>query len=356
MLQGRSTEELTRDLGGIGLIWIETENFKLGSSLGTYKFKGDRQEKQLLGEELKRLKQRLPGLKPPSRELDPWLRAHLYAQRLEELYADFLRLCGFAGGDFPPAGAKPVPGSLYMGKGPYLGQAEKFVVLLAAKRSTLGRFTQMAFQESGDLVFRRWIEGGGMFVGCSAESIKAHTEGLDVAVWCYAANSLVHSFLEGLRDSNYCAPLWLTEGMGHYFSRRIDARWVVAGGDSENSQRLESHYVWAPRVRALVENRACCTWEEMMSRVALEEIPSHEHMVLWSRTDFLMSRGPAGVRAFLLALTEGGNPVFQETSAQESARLLLERQIGANAGALGLDAAGLEREWTRWVLKAYPKK
>ncbi len=356
VFSGRTTSEITQDLGGIGLIWIETPHFKLGSSLGTYKLKGDSEEKRRLTLECKRLKARLPTVKPPTKEVDPWLRAHLYAQRLEELYAEFLLSTGFADADFPPAAKRTGDSADKMGRGPYLGQPEKFVVLLAAKRSTLGRFTQWAFRDRQDYIVRRWIDGGGMFVGVSAESLKPHTEGLDVAIWCYASNLLVHVFLEGFRDASYCVPAWWVQGMGHSFSRRIDPRWNIQGGDVENAQRLEKHYVWAPRVRALVENGACSSWQEMMAYPAGEEIPSHEQMVVWSRAEFVLGLGPECVRAWILALTEGGNPALQRASPEDGARILLERQALANTSALGMDAATLEREWINWVKATYPKK
>ncbi len=356
VMGGRSTVELTQDLGGIGLIWIETAHFKLGSSLGTYKLKGDSQEKRLLAEECRRLKDRLPSFKLPTRALDPWLRAHLFAQRIEELYADFLAQTGFSEADFPPSTRRPGGPPTAAGMGLYLGQSEKFVVLLSSKGSTLGRFTEWAFKERQDSLCRRWVEGGGMFVGVSADSLKAHTEGLDVAIWCYAAFLLTNTFLEGLRNSSYCTPAWLNQGLAHYFSRRIDPRWIVQGGDSENAERLEKHYLWAPRVRALVDNGARSSWEEMMNYAKGHEIPSHEQMVVWSRAEFILTLGPERVRAWLLALTEGGRPNANRTSPEESARMLLERQKQANSQALGLDSQALEREWARWVKQTYPKK
>jgi hypothetical protein len=358
VLPGRSTEDLTRDLGGISVIWIETAHFKLGSTLATYKLKPDSIEKDHLESEFKRLRTRHAGFKPPSKVLDPWLRAHLFAQRLEDLYARFLAETGFQEGDFPAESARPAAlgAAPAMGIGPHLGQPQKFFVFLAAKRSTLGRLTQLAFKNQQDLGLRHWVEGGGMFFGCSAEGLKDSTEGLDIAIHAYLANGVTHTFVEGLCDSSFAAPLWLVEGMSHWFGRQVDPRWAPYGGGIENTERKETHYEWGPRVRALIDQEACLSWEQMMALEDFSKIPSREHMVLWSRADYLLSRKPEQVRAYLLEVIAGGRPDPEKTTPEQRTQILIERQRRAQQVALGLDAAGLEREWAKWARSNYPRK
>ncbi len=357
VIAGQSSSEVTRDLGDIPMIWIETEHFKLGSSLGSYKPKGDAAEKKLLESELKQLKARLPAFKTTARELDPWLRAHLYAQRLENVYAKFCALTGFSDDQFPLPGAKDIHTRVpFMGRGPYLGQSDKFLVLLTAKKSTLGRFTQAAFALSYETSLRHWIEGGGMFYGCCAEAQKDYTDGLDIGLYCALAHGLTHNFLEGLRDSGYSAPMWLVEGLSHQAARAIDERWIVYGGGAENSQRPDDHYRWAPRVRALVEHKAYQPWQEMLAASKFEDIPSREHMIYWSRAEFLASKGPAVLRAYLMMVTEGGRPDPNVVAEEARNAQYLERRMRAQSEVLGQDCAACELEWTRFVLKTYPKK
>src|SRR5690606_29690223 len=83
------SEDVERLLAGTSMRWIETRHFKIGSSLATYRVPNDRAQRQKLEAELRRLQTRLPAVDPQSRVLDPWLRAHLLAQRCEEVYADF---------------------------------------------------------------------------------------------------------------------------------------------------------------------------------------------------------------------------------------------------------------------------
>ena len=69
---------------------------------------------------------------------DPWLRAHLWARRLEKWYADFVTTFGITPADFEELARKAKAGES-MGEGPYLGMKDKFVVLLTEKRSNFGR-------------------------------------------------------------------------------------------------------------------------------------------------------------------------------------------------------------------------
>jgi len=74
---------------GVKLLWVETAHFKIGSSLPPYKIPHDKTERRKLRDELERLDAKLPAVKPRTRTLDRWLRLHLFAQRLEDTYADF---------------------------------------------------------------------------------------------------------------------------------------------------------------------------------------------------------------------------------------------------------------------------
>src|SRR5262245_20697831 len=126
-----TTSQIETTLGGIPLIWVETEHFKLGSALPEHALTGDAAESKKLKKELERLAERLPDVKVKVKKLDPWLRLHLFAQRLEDLYAGFLTRFRLAESDFPtaPPDASKKQAGGYMGEGRYLGMPAKFTVL-----------------------------------------------------------------------------------------------------------------------------------------------------------------------------------------------------------------------------------
>lgn len=355
---GKSTTDVARDLGGISFVWIETAHFKLGSSLTTYDLQSDEREREKLERELDALKKKLPrSTALPRRKLDPWLRAHLYAQRLEAIYAEFCERFGLCDADFP---AEPMElsddgthGNAYFGVGPYLGQKEKFTILLTQRRSTLGRYTQATFGQPFDDHYRFPLRAGGMFFGASAEAMAERTRGIDAGMHCAVANGVSQILAAGLRDSSYAVPVWFREGLGHWFSRRTDPRWNLYGGGTESTRRREENsWAWERRVRGLVEHGEFVPWAETLSWMREDEISERMHMVVWSRVDFLMQRPGSDLHAWIL----GTSDRLYQAPPERMAALLRERQAKAFQAAFKCDVSALEAEWKAWVAASYADK
>jgi len=66
----------------------ETEHFRIGCSLRKVALPQDQDKRHYLYGRTQRLKKRLPKIDDHPKNLDPWLRLHLFAQRAEEQYAD----------------------------------------------------------------------------------------------------------------------------------------------------------------------------------------------------------------------------------------------------------------------------
>ena len=140
------TRRIEAELGRLPFVWIETEHFKLGSTLPAQKVPTDKDARRALLDELTALRERLPRLKPRRiKVLDPWLRAHLYAARLERLYAEVVELLGVDDVEWPDADAPFFRGAApddqpWMGRGPHLGVKGKFLVLLCRQQSACSRY------------------------------------------------------------------------------------------------------------------------------------------------------------------------------------------------------------------------
>jgi hypothetical protein len=345
-----TSERVASALGGETLLWVETAHFRLGSALEAYDFPVDRVEKKRLEGELARLKQRLPGIKAKPKELDPWLRLHLFAQRIEELYTDFQETFGLTDADPRP----PQPGGASaLGAGPYLGMQDKFSVLLVEKRSTLARYTAtFCGGEWGDTFRFYFQKSGGLFAGLSVESLGADLQ--DDLTFQYAvAFILSHNLYAGFRGYDGEGPTWWQEGLGRWFARRIDERCLIYTAGEGELLRGEEEARWGPKVRARVENRAFPRIEEMF---AWEEPGGWEysrHMMTWSRVDFVLHAEPERRRAFLEALQE---PAEVELAARPA--LVAERTRRAFE-ALGYDPDDLsafDRDWAAWVVERYPRR
>ncbi|MEE2886906.1 MAG: hypothetical protein VX951_05695, partial [Planctomycetota bacterium] len=104
------------------ILWLETAHFRIGSSLGALKMPKSSVARRRLLAEIKLLAKKLPGVKSKPRVLSRWLRLHMYADRLERLYADWQSILGVTDRDFPKADAPPPANARdYMGRGPHLG-------------------------------------------------------------------------------------------------------------------------------------------------------------------------------------------------------------------------------------------
>jgi hypothetical protein len=220
------TESIEEALGGVPILWVETAHFRIGSNLRTYKPNGDAKEDRTLEEELKRLKSRLPStVRLPKNKLDPWLRLHLAAQRLEEQYQDFEQRFGFTDADFATKSAET---GTFMGEGPYLGMEQKFVLLMTEKQSATVRFLKQ-FLETESPNWQRWhTRAGATILAISAESLKTYNYEREIDLHATVAAEMALNFIEAFRKGGTNVPVWFRAGIAHYYSRAVDERCTVS--------------------------------------------------------------------------------------------------------------------------------
>ena len=349
---GHDTKRIEEVLGGIYLLWVETEHFRLGMCLPEYKVPGDKEEKKLIRADLEELAEKLPNVNPKTKKIDPWLRLHLYAHRLEKLYDRFTTDFGLEPADFPAEAGKRV-NNVYMGEGPYLGMPEKFTVLLTEKGSSFSRYTQNYMGINAD-VARRWgfHRTGTMFFGTA----KAFFEGpydCDNAFYTNVVFGVTHNLVDGFRAFLFETPLWFKEGLATVYSREIDERWNVYGGSADKRALKNKDWEWAPRVRGRVNNDVYPKAEDMFAWLDPNALKDSDHMMLWSRTEYLMQLGdPEKLRAFLLAYCEPPGVREPDALAAKTA----ENQRKALLDGFGLTVEEFDRQWAEWVLDKYPKR
>ncbi len=344
-----STKDIEEALGGVRMRWLETKHFRLGCSLPSYTIDtGSRTEKTKIQAELKRLKEFFPKLSTKSRKLDPWLRLHLYAMRAEDLYQQIESLLQVDDADFPSGPGIKLNGR-YMGEGPYLGMKSKFTILLFEKESSLGRYRAAFMGTQGDKPIRHMFP----FDGTLLFGVAAENEGMfaDTTMHCLFTYSLSMNLLNGFRYYRHRLPEWVNVGLGHWYARQIDPTRNYFTEDRLFGSDDKNIWKWGPKVRARVGHDYYPSFEKIMNYANAESMKYSEHMLAWSRIDFLMAQKREGFALWFDLLKEP-----YPNGVVPSAESLKQCQVDALAQAWQLSPSTFDREWAAWCLQHYPKK
>lgn len=345
---GHGTSDIDESLGGAWIRWVETEHFRIGSSLGEYVIdKNSKREKAKLKEELKSLGKILDKVRSKTRRLDPWLRLHLFVQRAESLYVEFEQLLGVTEEDFP-TGPGQLKDGIYMGEGPYLGMQKKFNLLFTQKESALGRYRSGFLGSSGSQPIRHMfpVEGVLMF------GVAAETEGMaaDTSLHCSMVYCLTMNLMNGYRYYRHQLPDWMVTGFAHMKAREVDETRNYFTQDRLFDEDDKNIWDWEPKVRARVKHEYFPKFEEVMLFPAPQDMKYTEHMMSWSRVSFLLDKDPKGFRIWMdimKAPFDFTTPITDEKMA--------ERQIEALEKGWGLTPEVFDQKWAEWVLKNYRK-
>ncbi len=113
------------------------------------------------------------------------------------------------------------PRSRPMGAGPYLGQKEKFIVLLTDTRSALGRYLRTYVGVENEYSYRAKYPDC-YFLGATYESLKDNGRDLDIALHTSVAGAVAQNFVDAFRNTNQSVPEWMRYGIAHWYGRRIE--------------------------------------------------------------------------------------------------------------------------------------
>ncbi|MFQ5505525.1 MAG: hypothetical protein ACE5F1_12110 [Planctomycetota bacterium] len=342
------TSSLEQMLGKEQIRWVETKHFKIGSALAGWRLPGDKKTRKKIRRELKLLKRKLPRVPTKVKKLDPWLRLHLLAQRCEEVYADMSKRLGVTDEDFTSETSQRDG----LVRGPYFGQPSKFLILVLTNESNLSRCLSGLIGTESRFPKRHYFaKTGSLFFATAVEHNPAFL-GHDTGMHCHVVWNLVHMLVNGYRSYTFVMPVWFGEGLAHWYARRIDPRFNNLGQDKEYQADAKKYDDWARKVRARVKFDYFTPMAKMLRWVNYDAFKFDDHMMAWSRIDYLMSLGDEKLRVFLNTMKsrfypEGSAPGLEQVLAQQEKALEL---------AFGTDADGLDRLWKAYVLRVYPKK
>lgn len=325
------------------ICWIETAHFRIGASLSAWKVAGDKATLAKLRQELQQLGERLPGVRADARELEPWLRAHLVAQRCERVYAEVCAVLGVRDADFPPApGHDPKQGAKFMGLGPYLGMAEKYTVLLVRESPSLGRYTA-AHHGWATIEPARFFDhrfGTAFFGAAEASSFGLLRD--DVALHTHLGFHIAWLLYTSYRAYGHDLPVWIPVGLAQRHARRVSTSIPVY--DLEPGAPGRKRYEqWGKRWPGLLRARAFEPLPVFLERMDVDSFSMDQHLEAWALVEYLLDEQHDAFVRFLDAMKDP----FCERLRFPTREELFARQQAALRAAFGTDAAGLEERWRR---------
>lgn len=335
---GNSTAKLDTVLGERRILWMETAHFRIGLSLSSVPIPEEQRKRRALLDELGLLHRRLPKAPEKPKRLDPWLRMHLYAQRLEALYAEFSSLLGLRDEDFPD-GSK------------FLNLPDKFLVLLFQKKSDLARYSDRFCGLREEVTLRHYhLKSHQMVAALASEGLENFDEAGLHGLMLYM---VAHNLLNGYNGFHYQMPLWLDEGLAHWFSRKVES-------DTVNVQILDSEAVaedkqanWPLKVRRRAQHAGVLfSYDKVASWQRFEDMGYHAHSQAWSRVDFLIARDRLKFGNMVRKL-KGLGPVLNGLRPPEELTKLCTELLQSE---FGLTPDRFDQDWRDWVNKTYPKK
>ena len=349
------SSEIDDALEHVQILWMETPHFRMGCNLPAWPVPEDPEVRAKIRKELEQLGTKLPGVNPKIRTLDPWLRAHLMAQRLEGLYAEVSTLFGVKDEDFPTDASKVIrtPGARFMGYGPYLGMRDKYVVLMVDKLGTYRQYLG-TFVGRNTKFPQRWHfkETSSLLFAVAAECGEEQTLKDDTAMHCALAFNVGQNLLDGFRYYSYDLPVWIREGLGHWLLRRVDPKWNQFDQNEGSVAEMKKISNWAPYVRNLVTSGGkFATFADIYAWRDFGNITFNDHTAIWSRIDWLMSQGPEKWQQYLFLIK--GRVDAQWFPDQNDL-------VGATRDALkevyGLGVLDFDAKWAEWVKATYPSQ
>ncbi len=344
------SDHIENQLQYVQLLWIETPHFRLGINLPAYTIPMQPEIRAKIRAELERLSEKLPRVNPKTRRLDPWLRAHLFAQRVEDLYAEFQQLAGVKDEDFPQSPDDLViqPGKPYMGQGPYLGMKEKYLLLLFDREASFHHY--MKTYLGRDATYgQRWHfkDVSALIFTVAAECEDGRLKD-DTALHGHVNFNMMQLLLNGFRYYSYDLPVWIREGLGHWAERRVSPRFNSFDQTEGSPADARSTWKWEPHMRGLLVSGKFAPFAEAYTWRDFGNITFNDHVAVWSRVDFMMAQDPERWRSFLFQIkgrvTENWLP--DQSDLVGATREALQK-------AYGLSPLNFDEKWSDWVRANY---
>ncbi|MBL8695193.1 MAG: hypothetical protein JNJ88_13955 [Planctomycetes bacterium] len=289
----KGSSEHSHDYPGKPWIYLETAHFRWATSMGSEPV--SLKDRPRVEAELARLRKAMPSIPTRVATLDPHLRLHLTAMKAEELYTRFQAILAVQDGDFPDSRQPTGP---YMGDGRFLGEKEKFEVVLHSNRKTHHMFTK---EQMGVLVTDalRW-HFPKIHKMCASLPAEDGDLRQDTFLFPHIAHCTAHLLFCAYKHFSFDPPIWLDEGLAHALEFEAGKDFNVTYCSEEGAAPdRESSGNWAGKAKELLEKGKATSLAELMHRKTFGELTKEDHVTAWSKVRFLLDTRAVETAKFL---------------------------------------------------------
>lgn len=327
--------------------WIETAHFEIGFAGAPYRANGA--ERKKIAAELEELSAVLPEVNPKQRLLDPWLRAHLFAMRAEKVWDRFLEIMQVEESDFPDGKTLWKGEGDYRGEGPYLGQKGKYEVLIVPGVGDLQAYISNQYGLTTNMT-SRWnnIERDSIVVTIhmSEGDLKK-----DTSLHGHVAFNLAHNLLDGFEHYSYDTPIWIHEGLAHYFEREVSPDFNSFDGGEGGVPIRTNKDDWDAEVKKLVKAKKASRMASLMAVRTYSDLTLEDHFTTWSMVKFLIEEHPD----FFADLNKELHGRMDKTGHIDSQNLGDVHRTFFKEH-LGVTYIQFDEMWRNWVLGIVPEE
>lgn len=322
-----TSDQLAAKLPAAQWIVLESAHVRWASSLPSTEVELAEQER--VRGELDRLRTVLPSVPQKVKTLDPWLRLHLIAMKGEEFYTRFQKVLAVTDADFPESRVADGP---YMGDGKYLGEKQKFEVVLHTTHAGHEMFTRefSGAQVTGAL---RWhfptVHKMLVSIPCEDPDLKK-----DRWLFPHIVHNLSHLFLCAYKHFSYDPPTWIDEGLALAMEKEIDPRSATNEGEEGTFRDRIAPPDWSDQVRKMIQRGRQSKIAELMYVTEVGNLDPDALYTCWSAMRFLI-----------------------DTRGAEFAKVLggIKGQLDARGYSTGSDLPGLQRKLFKDLLGWSPQ-
>lgn len=302
------------------VLWLETPHFRIGSTLPAFRLQRGQPHSTSVAAELASLRKTLPLVPSQVDVLDPWLRLHLFGQRLEDLRRETAELFDATAKDWPQ------------------GKQE---VLLLDQMAELQRFgNRYLGQRPQQSIRHHFPTTGILFLGIACDAF-GDTLRHDRTLHAHLAYNAMANLIDGYRGYQFNIPVWLKVGLGQVHAKRIDPDGATFEQDLPVAADTQMVRDWPRLAWTLVQAEDTTPAETALGWFDVRPMKIKDTIACWSRVEFLLAVHRKAFPDFIRGLkTPRAYPAPTPSEA-----VVLQRQAAALESAFGFTASQFDQAW-----------